>query len=227
MHDLETKLGIRFQDPGLLERALVHSSAAQENRTLRCNEQLEFLGDAVLQFIVTEALYRRYPEAPEGRMTRARAGVVSGRHLARKACELGLGECISLGRGARKSGGQEQPSILADTMEAVIAAVFLDGGIEAARSFTLSLLDEDIDRAMAQKSVADAKSRLQEILQVNGTVHIAYDIVSQEGPPHDRTFAVTLSVDGRPLSTGTGKSKKQAEQNAAENALESLKKTNK
>lgn len=224
MDGLETKLGVSFRDPELLKLAMVHSSAAQERASKQSNEQLEFLGDAVLQFIVTAALYERYPGAPEGRMTRARASVVSGRHLARKAKALELGDYIELGRGARKSGGQEQPSILADTMEAVIAAIYLDGGMQAAREFVMRLLEDDIGKAMERKSIADAKSRLQELLQMDGPVTIQYNTTGQDGPPHNRTFTVTLIVDNRILSTGTGKSKKEAEQNAAKNALDSMKK---
>lgn len=225
MIDLETKLGVRFRDGELLRRALVHSSAAQEHGGRKSNEQLEFLGDAVLQFIVTEALFSGYPDAPEGQMTRARASVVSGRHLARKAGGLGLGDWIDMGRGARRSGGGEQPSILADTMEAVIAAVYLDGGMEAARAFVLSLLRDDIGQAMARKSTADSKSEFQELMQRDGPVRIAYETTGQEGPPHDRTFTVALCVGDRVLSTGNGKSKKDAEQNAAKRALEIMKKS--
>jgi ribonuclease-3 len=225
MDDLEARLGVRFRDGELLGRALVHSSAAQKHGGQKSNEQLEFLGDAVLQFIVTEALFLGYPDAPEGQMTRARASVVSGRHLARKAGSLGVGDWIDMGRGARKAGGREQPSILADTMEAIIAAVYLDGGMDAARAFVLSLLRDDIGQAMTRKSTADSKSEFQELMQRDGPVRIEYETTGQEGPPHDRTFTVALRVGDRTFSTGTGKSKKEAEQNAAERALEIMKKT--
>lgn len=223
LRELEDRLGIRFEDRDLLRRALIHSSALRDKVCGQCNEQLEFLGDAVLQFIVTEALYRWYPGAPEGQMTRSRASVVSGRHLARKAEAIGLGECIRMGRGAARSGGRRQPSILADTLEALIAAIYLDQGIEAARAFVLGMLQDDIAQAMERKGVPDAKSRLQELLQRDGPVRIVYETTGEQGPPHDRTFTVTLFVGDRPVSTASGKSKKQAEQNAANIALKKLK----
>ncbi|NLG37797.1 MAG: ribonuclease III [Clostridiales bacterium] len=223
LRELEDRLGIRFAKRDILARALVHSSALRDQGRGQCNEQLEFLGDAVLQFIVTEELYGRYPDAPEGQMTRSRASVVSGRHLARKAEALGLGECIRMGRGAVRSGGRRQPSILADTMEALIAAIYLDQGIETARTFVLRMLQEDIAQAMERKGVPDAKSMLQELLQTDGPVRIAYETTGEQGPPHDRTFTVTLFVGDHPVSTASGKSKKQAEQNAANIALKKLK----
>ena len=210
-------LGHAFQDISLLERALTHPSY-YEDCSLACDyERLEFLGDSVLGLIVVDDTYRRFPDMPEGMMTRIKIATVSGSTLSTAAGELGLGDLILLGESERKTGGRGMASALENVFEATVGALYLDGGIEVARAFVLRVLGPYI----APGAASDAehpKSRLQELVQARGAAP-EYVIVSTEGPPHDRTFRAVVTVDGETVGEGTGRSKKEAEMNAAADAL--------
>lgn len=218
---LQQKLGITFAKPALLEQALVHSSYINEipELGLASNERMEFLGDAVLGVIIAEKLYRDYPQFNEGAMTRLRAAVVRQESLARIALELNIGEFLFLGKGENSSGGRHKPANLASTLESVIAAIYLDQGLDCARKFILGLFNDEILEAIASGVAVDYKSRLQEIVQARQQVTPVYNLISETGPPHDKTFVVEVAVSGRTLGTGSGKSKKMAETEAARLAL--------
>ncbi|MEE3362929.1 MAG: ribonuclease III [Anaerovoracaceae bacterium] len=217
----EEKIGYRFINAELLETALTHSSYTREHHLGRthCNERLEFLGDAFFDAIVGEELFRRLAESNEGALTKLRAQVVCARSLAEEGRRIGIGEMLRLGNGERRSGGADRQSVVADAMEAVIGAVFLDGGYAAARDTVLRLFGTTIDKAVAGGLSADYKTMFQELVQKNGPVEISYNIDNEEGPDHDRTFYVSVSVSGNVRGRGTGKSKKEAEQDAAKHAL--------
>lgn len=225
---LERTIGYSFRDLGLLEHALTHRSRAHEDASggVIDNESLEFLGDAVLGFVAADLLFTRFPTHSEGYKSKVKAGVVSAASLARLAEEIDLGRFILLGRGEEKTGGRHKHAILADSFEAVIAAVYLDGGIEAARHFIVSRLDPLI--ALAGEQVADAiftddwKSALQEWLQAAGRGLPHYRVAAAEGPDHRKRFVVELLVGDRIVSSGEGRSKKEAEQVAAREALSKL-----
>lgn len=222
MYELEKELGYEFKNKDLLATALTHSSYANENRRsgAESNERLEFLGDAVLGMTVASFLYNSYPDLPEGRMTRFRAELVCERSLYSVAEELGLGQYMCLGRGEELGGGRSRPSILADAVEAVLAAVYLDGGFEA----TAGIIDRFIlSRAAAVESgSADYKTRLQEYLQREGTQEITYRVTGESGPDHMKTFSAEVCLNGKVLGSGEGHSKKEAEQAAARSAAEAL-----
>lgn len=215
------RIGHTFADPSLLDTALCHRSWCAENPGGHPNERLEFLGDAVLGAIVAEELYQAFPEADEGWLSRARATVVRATTLAETAEHLDLGAAIRLGKGEEATGGREKPSILSDTLEALIGAVHLDGGRDASRAVVLRLLGDRIVRASGEPGHLDDKSRLQE--HVSRTEHdsVSYR-VSEVGPEHDKTFTATARIGGRPWGTGTGRTKKQAEQLAARAAYDAL-----
>lgn len=217
-------IGVEFRNPALLEQALVHSSYINENPGTAAgnNETLEFLGDAVLGFYVAEKLYRDYPDADEGEMTRRRAALVSRETLARVAKGLRLGDFLYLGKGEESSGGREKRPNLAGALEAVIAAVYLDRGGRVARSFTLRILAKELKRIGQQEKVIDYKSQLQELVQSRHQTTPGYRLVSARGPDHARTFTVEVMLKGKVLGRGTGKSKKEAETRAARYALEKL-----
>lgn len=214
---LQQSLEYEFHDPVLLERSLTHRSWVAENPDGFDNERLEFLGDAVLQLVVTRYLFDRYPKMPEGQMAKVRAACVSREELAEVAVRLGLGDHIRLGRGEESSGGRHKPSILADTMEAVIAALYLDGGLDAADPFIQRHWADTIGRRAVSPGRRDYKTRLQEVLALEGAAP-SYSLV-ESGPDHDKTFRATVLVDGRKLGEGVGRSKKEAEQAAAGQAL--------
>ncbi len=219
MQSFEDRLTYRFANADLLHAAFTHRSSTSESAATAHNERLEFLGDAVLQLVVTEFLYREYPGLAEGQMAKVRAAVVNRTYLSGVASNIRLGEMLRLGRGEEATGGREKDSILADAMEAVLAAVYLDGGYEAARSVIFHhWLDAVRDRA-SQPGSRDFKTRLQESLAAVGKepVYTATGV----GPDHERVFTVVLTVDGSEISRGIGRSKKAAEQAAAERALES------
>lgn len=218
--ELETAIGYRFEERGPLERALVHSSYQSEHPELRSNERMEFLGDAVLQLVVTEFLFAEYPAMPEGTMAKARAASVSRDELATVARSLDLGRYLLLGRGEVTTGGRDKDSILADAMEAVICAVYLDGGLGEARRVILDLWRERLRHWAVHPGRGDFKTRLQELLATEGR-QPEYQFVS-EGPDHDKTFVVTVEVAGIPLGSGEGRSKKEAEQRAARQAIQHL-----
>ena len=223
MKAIEEKLDYTFRDQELLVNALTHSSYANENRGHSCesNERLEFLGDSVLGFVVADALYRRESELPEGRMTRVRAQLVCEDSLRRVATELGLGSYIRLGRGEEHTGGRNRASILADAVEALIAAMFLDGGLEVARAFIerniLSALDKGDWLAFG-----DGKTELQELVQRKSGQTLSYELVSESGPDHNKTFRMRVLLNGEPIGSGEGRTKKEAEQSAARAALKEL-----
>lgn len=222
IRQLEEKISYTFTDRDLLENAVTHSSYIKEhNRGSRSNERLEFLGDAFFDAIIGEELYKIFPQKEEGFLSRVRASLVCEKSLAKAARKLELGRYILMGNGEDKSGGRDRESILADTMEAVIGAVYLDGGFEAVKKSVLDIFREAIDDAVNGKFIiTDYKTALQEKLQHEGITDIKYVLIKETGPDHDKTFKVQLEVNGRPETTGEGKSKKQAEQNAAEAMIE-------
>jgi ribonuclease-3 len=223
--DLQGRIEYRFRDRGLLEHALTHKSRAAEDASggVTDNESLEFLGDAVLGFIVADTLFHRFPDYSEGQKSKIKAAVVSTHSLARHAEHLGLGDHLILGRGEEKTGGRFKAALLADAYEALIAAIYLDGGIDAARAFLARELDEAISAGeQPDFHGQDFKSALQERLQSLGKALPEYRVVNEEGPDHRKVFHVDVIVGGETLATALGKAKKEAEQEAARLALEKL-----
>ncbi|MGI6733927.1 MAG: ribonuclease III [Anaerovoracaceae bacterium] len=218
----EERIGYTFKDPALLRKALTHSSATNENTNgvAENNERLEFLGDAVFDVIISEYLYHRMTDVEEGQLSKLRALVVCERSLSECGKRLRINEELRLGRGEELNGGRNRSSILADAMEAVIGAVYLDGGFEAAASFVLSAFNTTIDMALSGMLYRDFKTELQEFLQAQKEVEIRYLVDREEGPDHDKTFYVSLWDGKEKLGEGAGKTKKEAEQNAAKAALE-------
>jgi ribonuclease-3 len=219
LHDLERSLGLVFANPGLLDQALRHSSYAHENpQSGPSNEQLEFLGDAVLSLTVSHLLLETFPDSPEGELSRRRAALVNARQLAALARELKLGDYLMLGKGEEHQGGRKKPSLLADALEAVLAAVFLDGGLTAVtpliRTWFMPLV-----AAQGEPLFEDAKTALQELAQARGEPPPAYQLLEESGPGHRRFFRMEVRLGGRSLGVGTGPSKKQAAQAAARQAL--------
>lgn len=214
-------LSYRFQKPELLTRALTHSSfnGSQEEYQEENYEKLEFLGDAFLDAVVSQWLIQEHPDMKEGDLSKTRALIVCEKSLARIALQLGIPPFIRMSRGEEITGGRDRPSILADTVEAVIGAIFLDGGYEAVRDFILKTFRETFREALQDGGKKDFKTQLQELLQQRGTVAIRYVVVKEEGPPHDKTFYVNLLIEGSLVGSGQGRSKKEAEQNAAEDGL--------
>ncbi len=208
------RLGYCFRDRSLLQQALSHRSWCGEQEGVPSNERLEFLGDAVIGLVVAEDCYRRYPEAPEGRLAKIRAAVVNARVLAQVASSLALGPHLLLGKGEEASGGRTKVSILADTLEAVVGAVYLDGGWEASRTLVLRLLSDRIEQAAAEPNEFDHKSRLQELTARRGEGVPRYVVVGS-GPDHDRRYVAEVYVGGVCRGRGEGTSKKEAEQAAA------------
>ena len=225
---LEAALGYRFADRGLLEQALTHRSRAHEERgeAVADNERLEFLGDAVLGLVITDRLVREFPERDEGWTSKVKARLVSAATLARLGEEVALGDYLLLGRGEEKTGGRRKHSLIADTFEAVVAAIYLDGGLAPAAAFIDARFREPLDELREGGPVAQApadwKSTLQEWLQAHGRPLPAYRLASEAGPDHRKTFTVSVSVGGDALARGTGRSKKEAEQKAARQALADL-----
>lgn len=221
---LESLLGYRFYVPGLLEIALTHKSFANEYpaSASQHNERLEFLGDAVLDLVVSQYLFENLAELSEGEMSRIRAEVVSERNLAEVGRRLKLGEHLRLGRGELLSGGRDKASLLANTLEALLGAVFLDGGFDAARRITLGLLVADILRSARHKAGIDAKTRLQEYYQGRFGRPPVYQLIGASGPDHERLYRAEVLFDGQVIGRGEGSSKKGAEQAAAAAALEIL-----
>jgi len=216
---LEKRLGYRFRQKSLLENALTHSSYANENKkNSHCsNERLEFLGDSVLGFVVAEYLYHRYPEKPEGELTRMRADLVCERSLAAVARSLQLGHSLRLGHGEMQSGGRQRDSILADAVESILAAAYLDGGFAAAAGIIDRHLLQECQSGPQRNS--DFKTALQELVQREKDRVIQYQLISQSGPDHDKTFTVEVYLDSNRIGRGVGHQKKLAEQMAARDAL--------
>ena len=224
MQELEKKLNYTFRDPSLLAEALSHSSYANEHRAagLNSNERLEFLGDSVLGFVTAEFLFARHPNLPEGDLTRIRAALVCEQSLYEVARKLDLGRYLRLGRGEEAGGGRTRTSILADATEAVFAAVYLDGGIGAASALIHRLLlDAEKEEAVEERR-RDYKTALQELVQRQAGQELAYHMVGEEGPDHAKTFVAEVRLNGKAAGTGSGHSKKEAEQAAAKAALKLL-----
>ena len=220
MNSLETKLNYKFNNIKLLESALIHSSYANEVRgNTHSNERLEFLGDSVLSIIVSEHIYNKYPNMPEGELTRLRASLVCEKSLCAFSRELGIGEFLKLGKGEDKHGGRERDSILADAFEAVLASIYLDGGMAAARKHVMNTVLRDLKHHCDEDTFKDYKTTLQEIIQRNPEESVTYILIDESGPDHDKSFTVEVHLNSNTIGTGTGKSKKQAEQMAAKQAL--------
>jgi len=224
MKILEERLGYTFQNKELLHHALTHSSFANEHRGtgLTSNERLEFLGDSVLGMVVADYLYFAHPDTPEGELTRTRAALVREGSLHEAALSLGLGNYLRLGKGEDAGGGRNRPSLLADAMEAVFAAIYLDGGIEPVRKLIKRLiLDRESEKTVKRE---DYKTTLQELVQRTPGNAISYQLVSENGPDHNRVFEMEVTVGGIPLGRGKGHTKKEAEQRAAHMAICNMKK---
>jgi ribonuclease-3 len=221
------QIDYRFRDRGLLEHALTHKSRAAEDASggVADNESLEFLGDAVLGLVVADALFHQYPTYDEGQKSKIKAAVVSTQSLARHAEQLRLGEHLILGRGEEKTGGRFKQALLADAYEALIAAIYLDGGLEAAEMFLRRELKDALDEGSAQTFARDYKSALQERLQALGRPLPEYRVSGEAGPDHRKTFTVDVIVGGEVLGAATGRAKKEAEQEAAREALARLSST--
>jgi len=231
---LMERLGYEFRDPSLLDRALTHSSAIPELRAARgediaCagsaiqdNERLEFLGDAVLELLTSEFLLRHFPEWTEGQLSKSRARIVNAHSLEIAARGLGLGEHLRLGRGEEKTGGREKPALLADAFEAVVAAIYLDGGLHPARELLKKTVFLQVSEDGERISESDRKSALQEFLQGKGGQLAEYRLAGESGPDHQKTFMVEVWVKGECMASAEGSTKKEAEQKAARLALEKL-----
>lgn len=220
MLKLEKRLGYKFNNIEFLKTALTHSSYANEAKgTVKCNERLEFLGDAVLSIIVSDYIFKNCPHLPEGDLTKLRASLVCEKSLCRYSRTLKVGECLMLSRGEQHCGGADRPSILADAFEAIIAAIYLDGGIENARKFVLRFVIPDIENPRP-KTFKDYKTCLQEIIQQNPEEHLEYILIGESGPDHNKHFVVEVHLNSNVIGKGGGKSKKEAEQQAAREALE-------
>lgn len=220
---LEKEIGYIFKDKKLLQTALTHTSYAYEKKTIS-NEKLEFLGDSILEFLSSIYIYKNYPDLKEGEMTKVRAQVVCEASLYKVAMAHNFSDFLRLGKSERFTRGQVKPAILADSVEAVIAAMYMDGGLEPVNDFIIKNLKDEIRIASKNVGQKDYKTVLQEILQKHGDVNIEYKITKESGPDHDKVFEAEVLYNGRILAKGTGKSKKNAEMDAAKLAIELLKK---
>lgn len=225
LHKLSAKLHVQFANIHLLHNALTHTSYANECKNLNIlhNERLEFLGDAVLDMVISEYLFRQFPSLPEGELTKARAVIVCEPALARCSAELGIGEYLFLGKGEASSGGRERTSILADSFEAIIGAIYLDSGLEITAEFIIRQLQDNLQLVERGEYVKDYKTLLQEVIQKKTDGKIIYEIIEESGPDHHKMFTVAVLVNTKQLGIGLGKSKKEAEQLAAKQALMKLK----
>lgn len=218
MEQLQNNLGYQFKNPALLARALTHSSYANERHVdTGDNERLEFLGDSVLGFITAEYLFANHRDFPEGELTKLRAYAVCEKSLFSYAEEIGLGNYLKLGKGEERTGGRTRPSVLSDAFEAVIAAIYLDGGMDEAKKFVLRFVVPYVE---AKPTFKDYKTMLQEVVQKNQGETLEYVLVSETGPDHDKCFTVEVHLNSNVIGRGVGGSKKKAEQNAAKEALE-------
>lgn len=224
MKTLEEKLGYTFRDSRLLEAALYHSSYANEHRGggIQSNERLEFLGDSVLGMVTADYLYHKHPDLPEGDLTRIRAALVCEQSLYEVAQSLDLGSYLKLGRGEESGGGRRRPSILADATESVFAAVYLDGGVEEARALIHRVLLDKEREEVVEERRRDFKTELQELVQRRSDQMLRYEMLGASGPDHAKVFEACVTINGRQVGSGTGRSKKEAEQSAARSALENL-----
>jgi ribonuclease-3 len=220
---LQKRLGYTFKQPALLELALTHPSVSHEkSEKLHNNQRLEFLGDAVLQIIISTELYKKFPNRDEGTLSKARARMVNRAALAEQALQIKLGKELRLSRGEERSGGRERPSALADAFEAMVGAIYLDGGFMKVKKFILAQFTERLAGADASRPVGNPKGELQEMLQSQSAVAPEYRLLEAEGPDHDRSFVCAVRHRGRELARGTGKSKKSAETDAAAKAMKKL-----
>lgn len=222
LKELEKIIGYSFENFDLLDMAMRHSSYTNENKMkrLECNERLEFLGDAVLELVSSEHLFKSYPEHPEGELTKLRASLVCEPTLAFCARQIPLGEYLKLGKGEDATGGRKRDSIISDALEAVIGAIYLDGGLEHAKAFILKYILDDIEH---KQMFFDSKTILQEIVQGSLEEEITYVLVDEEGPDHDKTFTTEVQIGDKVKERGTGRTKKAAEQAAAYHAICALK----
>lgn len=221
---LKVAFGIDFQNLSLLQTAFTHTSYANEHRLLKIshNERLEFLGDAVLQLIISKYLYKTYPQLPEGEMSKMRSSFVREESLAGFSRVCGFDQYLLLGKGEEKSGGRNRDTILGDAFEAFLGALLLDQGEETVEKFLYQVMIPQLERGNFER-VIDYKTALQELLQVNGEIAISYQVVSEVGPAHEKQFGVEVLADGEVIGRGQGRSKKLAEQDAAKNAVEAMK----
>ena len=219
MMEIEKSIGYEFENKELLKKALTHTSYAYENN-IESNEKLEFLGDSILEFISSEYIYNTYTNLQEGEMTKVRATVVCEKSLYKVAKLHNFSDFLYLGKSEQKTGGSRRPAILADSVEAVIAAMYMDGGLEVSKKFIIDNLKEEIEKATKHVGDKDYKTVLQEKLQAHGNVEIKYEIIKEIGPDHDKTFEAEVKCNGEILATGVGKSKKEAQMEAARKALE-------
>ncbi|HUJ18421.1 MAG TPA: ribonuclease III [Nitrospirota bacterium] len=220
--ELQQRIAYRFRDPELLEQSLTHKSYANENRVASHNERMEFLGDSVLNLVVSEYLMKTCPDSSEGDLSKLRAAVVSEPALAAVAREIGLGSHLLLGRGEEQTGGRDKDSLLADCLEALIASIYLDSGKDEAGAFILRFFEEGIRKNCTSGGAVEYKTRLQELCQERLKQLPEYRIVSETGPDHQKQFAVEVWINGRASGRGEGRSKKEAEQHAAKEALQLL-----
>ena len=219
LETIEENIGYKFKKKQLLENALTHTSYAYEHN-VKSNEKLEFLGDSILEYVSSEYIYQNYKELKEGEMTKVRATVVCEKSLHKIAQKHNFSEFLKLGKSEIQTGGNKKPAIMADSVEAVIAAIYLDGGIEPAKKFIIENLKEEIEIATKNVGIKDYKTVLQEKLQEHGEVKIEYKIIKETGPDHDKRFEAEVELNGERLATGIGKSKKEAQMQAAKKALE-------
>lgn len=223
LDQLQETIGIRFKNAPLLQQAFVHRSYLNEAKNIReSNERLEFLGDAVLSFLTSQYLYTAFPDYPEGKLTNIRSSLVNTRTLGTVATSLHLGDLLLLSRGEKESGGQTNPSLLADVFEALLGAIFLDQGIDVCRTYLTTVLFSKVNDIIRTKAYIDYKSLLQEIIQERSKISPTYQLVKSEGPDHAKQFWIAVYKDDQKLGDGQGKSKQEAEQHAAKNALEAM-----
>ncbi len=223
LDELEKNIGYKFNNIDLLKNALTHTSYAYENN-VASNEKLEFLGDSILEFLSSKYIYGNYPKLKEGEMTKVRATVVCEDSLYKIAKKHNFSDFLYLGKSEMEHEGSRKPAIMADSVEAVIAAMYFDSGLDACEKFIVDNLKEDIEIASKNVGIKDHKTILQEKLQVHGNVKIEYEIINEEGPDHDKTFTAEVKLNGKVLAVGKGKNKKHAEMDAADKALKELEK---
>ena len=222
MKDFEKKLGYTFKNKALIATALTHSSYANEKRC-ESNERLEFLGDSVLSIIVSNFLFRRLTKINEGDLTKIRASLVCEQALAEFSKDISLGEYIMLGKGEEMTGGRTRASIISDAFEAVLAAIYLDGGIDAATDWLMNVMGDKLNEALKGKTYKDYKTMLQEAVQHGDKGRVTYKTIKETGPDHNKYFEVEVLIDGNKIDVGVGSSKNEAEQEAAKNALNGIK----
>ena len=216
----ENIIGYRFNNKEYILEALTHSSYSNENKNYPFNERLEFLGDSVLSIVISDYLFKKETKLPEGELTKIRANIVCEESLSEVSKDIHLGKYMLLGKGEEATGGRERISILADALEAVIAAIYLDGGLDKAREFILTYMDKIINDSIKGKIFRDYKTCLQEVLQSNGENNIWYKLIEEKGPDHNKRFVMEVGINDTVLGVGEGKSKKDAEQVAAKCALD-------